>query len=271
MVINTNVAAETSASMLEASSVKLSQSLERLSSGSKLVSAADNPAGLAASIEFTEQSTDINAAQQNVTNATSYTQTQDGYLQQVATALNQMSQLAVSAQDATITNSDRSLYNSEFQQLGSYINNVATKEFNGVSLFDGAQRAVTIDSDASTWTMTGVSMGNGSAYATAAGDNVQTTGAASTALGDVTTAINQLAEDRATVGANEARLNYTSNQLSVEQTNVEAANSAIADVDVAQESTNYAQLTVLVQSGTAMLAQANALPQNVLKLIQNLI
>jgi flagellin len=253
--------------MLEASSTKLATSLERLSSGSKIVSAADDPAGLAASTKFAAESGAITAAEGNVTNATSYSQTQDGYLQQISTALNRMSELAVSAQDATITDSDRSLYNSEFQQLGSYITNVAGKEFNGVSLFDGSARVVTIDSDASTWSMTGVDIGTTTAYGTAVSQNISTTGAAATALSDVNLAITQLAQDRATIGANESRLSYTGNQLSVEKTNVDAANSAISDVDVAQESTNYAQLSILVQSGTAMLAQANVMPQSVLKLI----
>jgi flagellin len=270
MVINTNIAAETSAIMLESSSSNLSKSLERLSSGSKIVSAADDPAGLAASMQFTVQSGAITAAESNVTNATSFSQTQDGYLQQVSNALNRMSELAVSAQDPTITDSDRSLYNSEFQQLGSYINNVATKNFNGVSLFGADPMAVTIDSDATTWTMGTVNMGAGSAYATAADASIASSTTAPTTLAEVNAAVAQLAQDRGTVGANEARLNYTSNQLAVEQTNVQAANSAISDVDVAQESTNYAKFNILVQSGTAMLAQANALPDNVLKLIQNL-
>jgi flagellin len=270
MVINTNVAAETSANMLETSSANLSKSLERLSSGSKIVSASDDPSGQAVSMEFTDQSGAITAAESNVTNATSFTQTQDGYLQQVSDALNRMSELAVSAQDSTLTDSDRSLYNSEFQQLGSYINNVATKEFNGVSLFSTNPMAVTIDSDATTWTMGSVDMGASSAYATAASQSIASSATAPTALTDVNKAITQLATDRATVGANEARLSYTSNQLAVEQTNVQAANSAISDVDVAQESTNYAQLNILVQSGTAMLAQANAMPSNVLKLVENL-
>ena len=270
MIINTNVAANTSANMLETSSANLSKSLERLSSGSKIVSAADDPSGLAVSMKFTVQSGAITAAESNVTNATSFTQTQDGYLQQVSNALNRMSELAVSAQDSTLTDSDRSLYNSEFQQLGSYINNVATKDFNGVSLFTANAMSVTIDSDATTWSMGTVNMGNSSAYATAASSSIATSTAAPTALSDVNAAITQLASDRATVGANESRLSYTSNQLAVEQTNVQAANSAISDVDVAQESTRYAQLNILVQSGTAMLAQANALPQNVLRLVQNL-
>ena len=81
------------------------------------------------------------------------------------------------------------------------------------------------------------------------------------------TAINTLATDRATIGASLARLNYTNDQLSVQKTNIDSANSQIKDVDVAQESTNYAKLNILVQSGTAMLAQANTMPQSVLKLL----
>jgi flagellin len=271
MVINTNTTADTAATMLESSSANLSKSLERLSSGTKIVSAADNPSGLAVSMEFGAQSSDISAAQSNVADATSFTQTQDGYLQQVATALTQMGQLAVESQDSTITDADRSLYNSEYQQLGSYIANVATKNFNGVSLFNGASNTVTIDGDGSSWTMGTVNLGAGTAYTTAEGQTISSTVAASSALASVTSAIGQLATDRATVGANEARLNYTSNQLSVEQTNVQSANSTVSDVNVATESSNYSQLSVLVQSGTSMLAQANALPQDALKLIENLV
>jgi flagellin len=93
---------------------------------------------------------------------------------------------------------------------------------------------------------------------------------ASTALAAVTGAIAELGTDRATVGANLERLEYTSQQLSTLSTNLTAANSQISDVDVAKESTNFAKYQILVQSGTAMLSQANQNPQNVLKLIQNL-
>ncbi len=95
MVINTNIAAESSASLLAASSSNLAKSLQRLSSGSKIISPQDDAAGLAMSIHFDAQSTRISAASTNVSNAISYTQTQDGFLQQVSNALNRMSELAV--------------------------------------------------------------------------------------------------------------------------------------------------------------------------------
>lgn len=265
MVINTNTTAQSSAALLSASSANLAKSLQRLSSGSKIISPDDDAAGLGVSMKFDAQSARISAASNNISNAISFVQTQDGFLQQVAKALNRMSELAVSAQDVTKTNTDRSLYDAEYQQLGSYITNIGTKDFNGVSLFNGTTAKVTIDSDANTFNMTVASLtGN---YATAAADSVTSTTNAGTALTDVKNAINTLATDRATIGANLARLNYTHDQLTVQKTNLDAANSQLKDVDVAQESTNYARLNILVQSGTAMLAQANTLPQSVLKLL----
>jgi flagellin len=270
MVINTNIAAESSASLLSASSANLAKSLQRLFSGSKITTPQDDAAGLGVSMKFDAQSSRISVASNNVSNAVSYTQTQDGFLQQVGKALNRMSELAVSAQDVTKTDTDRSLYNSEYGQPASYVTSTASKDFNGVSLFDSAAKAVTIDSDATTWNMSKIDLG-ATAYTAATGQagaaGIGTTAGAIAALGFVKTAISQLASDRATIGASLARLNYTHDQLSVQKTNIDAANSQLKDVDVATESTNYAKLNILVQSGTAMLAQANTMPQSVLKLL----
>jgi flagellin len=267
MVINTNIAAESSASLLSASSANLAKSLQRLSSGSKITTPQDDAAGLGVSMKFDAQSSRISAASNNVSNAVSYTQTQDGFLQQVGKALNRMSELAVSAQDVTKTDTDRSLYNAEYTQLASYITSTASKDFNGVSLFNAVDKAVTIDSDATTWSMGQINLGAGAYTGATTGQTIATTTGAIAALGVVKTAINQLATDRATIGASLARLNYTHDQLDVQKTNIDAANSQIKDVDVATESTNYAKLNILVQSGTAMLAQANTMPQSVLKLL----
>lgn len=267
MVINTNIAAESSSSLLSASSANLAKSLQRLSSGSKIVTPQDDAAGLGVSMKFDAQTSRITAAKNNVSNAVSYTQTQDGFLQQVGKALNRMSELAVSAQDVTKTNTDRSLYNAEYSQLASYITSTASKDFNGVSLFDSNDKSVTIDSDANTWTMSKIDLSTANYTGATTSQDISTTGGAVTALGKVKTAIGQLATDRATIGASLARLNYTSDQLTVQRTNINAANSQLKDVDVAEESTNYAKLNILVQSGTAMLAQANTMPQSVLKLL----
>ncbi len=266
MVINTNIASLTSARMLENSQTMLSQSLERLSSGSKIISPADDAAGLAMSIHFTARINRISAATNNVANALSFSQTQDGFLQQVQSALDRMSQLSILAQDSTKTTTDLSAYNSEFQTLSNYITDVATKDFNGVSLFNGTTQQVTTDSEGTKFGMAGINLG-ASVYTTATAGNVSTSSAAATALTNVEAAITQLAQDRATVGASETRLNDTTSQLNVLSDNLSAANSQIKDVNVATESAQFARYNILVQAGTAMLAQANALPQSVLKLI----
>jgi len=276
MVINTNIAASVGASNLNRSTSMLNESLARLSSGSKIVNASDDPAGLAESMMLTAEIGQTNAANGNVNNAVSMLQTQDGYLQQIGAALDQMATLAVQAQDVTKTDPQREDYQKEFNTLASYINDTARKDFNGVSLFDGASLTVTTDGTGSTFSMPGVDMGASTPYAAVTGAaldgsaalGITTMSLASSTLAAVTAAITRLATDRAQVGANEQRLAYTGNELGVLGNNLSAAKSQITDVDVAQESTNYARYQILVQSGTSMLAQANQSPQSVLKLLQ---
>lgn len=183
------------------SSNMLAQSLQRLSSGSKITSPSDDSAGLAVSMKLNAQISRINAASNNVGNAISFSQTQDGYISKVNDALSRMSELSVLSQDVTKQDSDRALYQQEFAALGSYINNVATKDFNGVSLFGGTTPNVTTDSDANTFAMTGVSLAN-SSYANAIGSTIDTKLNAVNARANVKQAINQLASDRANIGSN---------------------------------------------------------------------
>jgi len=266
MVINTNISAINSANQLGQSSSMLAKSLARLSSGSKIVSPADDSAGLAVSMKLNAQISRTDAAQNNVGNAISFNQTQDGYLQKVNDALNRMSELSVLAQDVTKTTSDRTLYNQEFSTLGTYVNDVATKDFNGVSLFNGSTLSVTSDSDGNAFSNVGVNLGN-TTYTTATGSTVSSVSNAASALTNVKAAINQLASDRANIGSNIETLGYYNDQLGSLSNNLAAAKSRITDVDVAKESTNYARANILVQSGTAMLAQANSSPQSVLRLL----
>ncbi len=245
----------------------LSKSLARLSSGSKISSPEDDAAGMAVSIKFDAQINRIAAANSNVGNAISYQQTQDGFLSKVGKALERMSELSLQAQDTTKTDSDRGLYNTEFQKLGAYVNDLATKQFNGINLFDGVTQNVTTDSDANTTSTTAVNLAAG-AYTTATGSGVGTAATAVTALTNVKAAIDQLATDRAAVGANISVLSSYSAELGVLKDNISAANSRIKDVDVADESTKFARYNILVQAGTAMLAQANSAPQSALKLLQ---
>ena len=254
------------ARLLAESSSMLSKSLARLSSGSKINSPEDDAAGLAVSTRFDAQINRIGAAKANVGNAISFNQTQDGFLKKVTKALDRMSELSILAQDVTKTDTDRGLYDAEFQELSAYITDVADKEFNGVALFGGDALNVTIDEDGGTFSMTGVDLGAG-AYTAATGSSVTSVANATTAMTNVTAAIDQLASDRANIGANISRLSMTSEQLGVLSDNLSAANSRIKDVDVAEESTQFARYNILVQAGTAMLAQANATPQSALRLL----
>jgi flagellin len=245
----------------------LSKSLARLSSGSRIISPEDDAAGLAVSLRFDAQINRTKAANANVGNAISFAQTQDGFLQKVGKALDRMSELAILAQDVTKTDEDRALYDAEFATLGAYIDNVSDKDFNGVSLFSSTNLDVTVDGDTGTFQMDGIDL-SGASYSDATGAGVDTAANAILALADVKVAINQLATDRAAIGANVSRLNLNSEALGVLNDNLSAANSRIKDVDVAEESTQFARYNILVQAGTAMLAQANATPQSALRLLQ---
>lgn len=273
MVINTNISAMNSARLLRGSTDRLTKSLARLSSGSRIVSPEDDAAGLAQSMRFDAQINRNAAANSNVGNAISFSQTQDGFLQKVQRALDRMSELSVLAQDVTKTVADLSNYSVEFTQLQNYISNVGLKTFNGVSLFASTTLGVTIDSDAGTFGMAGINL-NGSLTDTQVGVSDAYTGisissstAAFTALNTIKSAIQNLARMRADVGANIQRLNLTTEQLTILNENLSAANSRIRDVNVAEESTQFARFNILVQSGTAMLAQANLLPQTALRLL----
>jgi flagellin len=266
MVINTNIAAQNGARFLADSTSALNKSLARLSSGSKITSPEDDAAGLAVSMRFGAQISRTNAAISNLGNAVSFNQTQDGYLGKVSDALSRMSELSVLSQDVTKSDSDRSLYNAEFTQLGSYVNDVATKQFNGINLFDGTALSVTSDGDGASVSTSGVDLG-ASVYTTATGSTIDTAANAATAETNVKAAITQLSTDRANLGANISVMNSYSGQLSVLADNLAQASSRITDVDIASESTKFAKNNILVQAGTSMLSQANSVPQSVLKLL----
>ena len=268
MVIKTNISALTSARNLNENQNSLSRSLGRLSSGSNLVNPSDNAAGFAVSIRLDAQISRIQAAGDNIGNALSFSQTQDGYLKKVAKALDRMGELSMLALDETKSDTDRGLYNNEFVNLQGFVKSSATRDFNAVSMFAGNPFNVTIDSEGSGFSYSGINLATTTfTNATGAGISLTTTTLATTALTNVKLAINQLASDRATVGANQAALNMYQEQLGTLKDNMSAANSRIKDIDVAEESTNFAKYNILVQAGTAMLSQANSSSQSVLRLL----
>ena len=269
MVIKTNISALTSARNLNENQNSLSRSLGRLSSGSKLVNPSDNAAGFAVSIRLDAQISRIQAAGDNIGNALSFSQTQDGYLKKVAKALDRMGELSMLALDETKSDTDRGLYNNEFVNLQKFVESSSTRDFNAVSMFGGNNFNVTIDSEGSGFSYSGINLATTTFtnVTTAGSVSLTTTVNATSALTKVKLAINQLASDRATVGANQAALNMYQEQLGTLKDNMSAANSRIKDIDVAEESTNFAKYNILVQAGTAMLSQANSSSQSVLRLL----
>jgi len=269
VIIGSNITSGNAARHLGESTQALQKSLARLSSGSKLNSASDDAAGAAVSLKLDNQISRLNAIKSNVGNAISLTQTQDGYLKKVGTALERMGELATLASDETKADADKALYSKEYEKLGDVIDSIATKKFNGNSMFGAAAgiKVAVSEFEADTqYQMSHVDLATAT-YTNATTDAITTAATAKEAQAFVELAVAQLATDRASVGADQSALQSYSSTMSVLKDNLGAANSRIKDVDVAEESANFARQNILVQSGTAMLAQANALPQSALRLI----
>jgi flagellin-like hook-associated protein FlgL len=372
-VINTNIQAIAGARNLNRSQEMLGRSLNRLSSGSKIVNPSDDAAGLAVSEKLDAQSRRVRAATTNAQNAISYVQTSDGFMSGMTKILSRMSELAILAQDVTKNATDTALYGEEFQALqdqlrqsiggtvaqigGTTAIDTPLGQFNGIKLLGsdtdpdipattsspaasgsnnviGAgvgfgsnvtlgndvtigddviiaddvtlEDGVTIDPGVRILTpgvtipagtrvradMMPVTTGLNVTVGQAVGQTMNipqinlrdgamgsiirqdSTGAYSLTLTDsdataaITAAIQDVANERATLGASQSRLELAATTLQIEYENLSSAISRIRDVDVAEESTQLARYNILVQSGTAMLAQANQTPQTVLKLLQ---
>jgi flagellin len=289
--INTNMQALTSALNLDRNQTLLGQSIDRLSSGSAILSPGDNPAGLADSDSLGADGQRLGAASTNVQNAISYTQAADGNLSNMGDILNRMTQLATLTQDPAANSSDSADYQQEFQslqeQLRSMIGGSSSQiggasvddpsgTFNGAALFGStAAGGLTLDTgDAATdqLTIPDINLQGGAMLAMIQQDSsgAFTLGATdSGANASINSAILQVAGDRATLGAAQSSLNLSASTLQVQQQNIASAVSGISDVDVAQESTQLAKYNILAQAGASMLAQANQAPQSVLKLLQN--
>ncbi|HIG29669.1 MAG TPA: flagellin [Verrucomicrobiales bacterium] len=271
MIINTNIEALKTTNILNESHSLLARSLARLSSGAKIVNPKDDAAGLAVSSRMKGQISRVDSALSNVSSGMSWTQTQDGFMKTLEGAFRRMGELAMLSLDGTKSDADRELYQAEFSQLQSFITATASKEFNGVSLFNTTSLAVTIDSDGNTFDAVPIDISGNASYAIAISSvstGIGSTASASVALDTVKNAISRVAIDRASLGAVQARLNFSREQLTVTKENLSSAVSRITDIDVAEEATQYAKYQILVQSGTSMLAQANALPQAALQLLQ---
>jgi flagellin len=286
VVINTNTSASLASYNLNNTNVNLQRSLNRLSSGSRINSSFDDAGGLAVSMKLSASIRRTEATQANVGNAIAFLQTQDGVLKNADKVLSRMSELATLAQDVTKSTADLALYNTELTQLQQQLNLMLSEKFNGIELFstgatasaDGAAMdedstltVVTSHDGAQTVGITQVDLNqiafditntNSSSFM-----DISTNSDAVDAVGYIQAAIQDLATLRANNGAEQSRLSFAADMLAVNKVNLESANSRIIDVDVATESSNLARWNILQQAGTAMLAQANASTQSILRLI----
>jgi len=269
VVINTNTAATTAATNLAKTNSLLQKSLGRLSSGSRLVNAADDAAGLGVSMKLSAAIRRTSAASNSVANAISLLQVQDGALKIAGDVLDRISELAGLYQDVTKSTADKANYDLEFTALNAQLTSLNAEKFNGISLFNGGSLLTVIISEDGSQNQS-ITQSDLLSGTVSNGSTGQTTLNALTGANTtlVTSAIEAIANMRAQNGAEASRLGFASDLLAVNKTNLEAANSRIADVDVAQESTQLAKYNILQQAGTAMLAQANVSTQSVLRLLQ---
>ena len=282
MTINTNPGASAAALNLSRSQDMLTKSLNKLSSGSRIVHPSDDAAGLAVSEKFDAQGRRIQAALTNVQNAISYVQTADGFMSSMSKVVSRMSELSMLAKDVTKNPQDIALYQKEFgalqQQLRDTVGGGAVTSplgtFNAVALFGPNATGLTVtigEAAGQTMNIAETNLQDGALGALLAQSappafDIQVTDPNIATM--VTDAIEDVAGERASLGAIQSRLELSVSTLQVQGQILEAATSRIRDVDVAQESTQFAKNNILVQSGTAMLAQANQLPNSVLKLLQ---
>ena len=289
-VINTNTAAAVTDNALTKNERAMSQAMERLSTGQRINSAGDDAAGLAISSRMTSQVNGLNMAVRNANDAVSLVQTADGALVEVTNMLQRMRELAVQAASGTMSSTDKTALNTEFEALTTEIERVAdntqwngTNLLNGASAFSfqvGANASQTISVTIADFETEEASMTSGIFEALADGvtsnndgsgddlDSLDLTSAASTAITYIDTALGRVDAHRATLGATINRLEYAADNLANVSQNTSASRSRILDADYASETTELARTQIIQQAATAMLSQANQQAQSVLALLK---
>ena len=271
--INTNVAALNAHRQLSMNDDNLSKSLQRLSSGLRINSAADDAAGLAISQKMEAQTRGLNQASRNAQDGVSVLQTAEGALSTTQSVLQRMRELAVQAANDTLTTSDRSNISTEMGQLSSELDRIATAtDFNTKKLLDGTQATggltfqiganagQTINVTIATATSTALTLQTGNI-------DVSSTGSASTTITNIDSALTVISTQRAQLGSVMNRLQNTISNLGIQSENISAANSRVRDLDMAAEVVNMSKNQILTQSAQAMLSQANQSSQGVLSLL----
>ena len=286
MVINHNMSAMYSNRTLGVTNSNIQKDMEKLSSGMRINRAGDDASGLAVSEKMRSQIRGLNQASQNASNAISFIQTTEGFLQETTDIVQRIRELAVQSSNGIYTDEDRMQIQVEVSQLVAEVDRIASQaQFNGMNMLTGRFAKATGENTvtASMWfhigsnmdqrtqvfigTMTSTSLGlkelgSETVMSLAAPDD------ANRAIGTLDEALKKLNKQRADLGAYQNRLEHTVNGINIGAENLQAAESRIRDTDMAAQMVEFTKNQVLTQSGTAMLAQANAQSQNVLSLLR---
>jgi flagellin len=285
MSVNTNIGSLNAQRNLNKSQSSLSTSMQRLSSGLRVNSAKDDAAGLAIAERMNAQVKGMNVAVRNANDGISLAQTAEGALATVGDALQRMRELAVQSSNSTNSDSDKDSLDKEFGELSKEIQRVlGGTTFNGKHILATDAGSLTFQVGANTTTddsisITTTNMTSLASITTIAGTDNAGTGRAkidstadataiATVIDDIDTAIDAVNSERATMGASQNRFDSVISNLQSSIENQSAARSRIMDADFASETANMSRAQILQQAGTAMVAQANQLPQQVLKLLQ---
>ena len=257
MIINNNISAINTRNQLFVTNSAASKSMEKLSSGKRINRAADDAAGLSISEKMRAQIRGLNQAARNAQDGISLIQTAEGALDEVSNMLVRLKELAVQKANGTYDSEDIDNLNLEMASLGDEIDNIFTNtKFNGSTVLTTSADII-ISDDGTT------------ALNIAATSTSGITGLGSgSSVTNIETAITNVNEARATYGARQNRLESTVRNLKTTAENLQAAESRIRDTDMAEEMSTFTKNNILVQAGTAMLAQANQAPQNVLSLLR---
>jgi flagellin len=268
-VINTNVSALSAQNALRTNARSMSTNMEQLSTGSRINSAKDDAAGLAIGQSMTSQVRGLNMAVRNINDGVNMMQTAEGAMIEQSNMLQRMRELAVQSANGTVSTTQRSYLNTEFQALTSQIGNIASQTtWNGTSLMS-ATATFSFQAGASsgqTISVVVTEMSTSSLGISTA--SISSASVAASAIATLDTALNSINSQRATIGAGINQMTYASDNMSNISANVTASRSTIMDTDYATASTNLAKNQIIQQAATAMLAQANQQPQSVLSLLK---
>lgn len=256
---------------LSSTQAALQSTLTELSTGLRLNSGSEDPAGISIANGLSANIAALTQSSQNASNGVGLLQTADGALSQVTNLLNQAVTIATEASNGGLTGAQSTAANTEFQSILSEINQIgSTTNFNGVAVFSAtAQTTFTSDGTSSGATTTSTTTGALSSTTLSLNtDSLTSTAAAATALTAITAAISTIAATRGSVGASVNQLTADSNIMNTEVTNLTSAQNNVQNADIGKTVANMTQYNVLEQTGMAALSQSNAAQQNVLKLLQ---